>query len=250
MQHGQPDGNVRDGFTLVELLAIIVVLGVLAAFLLPVYARARQQAQLSPCLSNLQRIGQAMKLYLDDHDGGLPVRMQSLTDASYIRDPQILRCPEDPTGNWGGIICEKGRNAGSSTISLARSPVTARKSVRYSYVHLFQNDWFSGEPGGLPQWKWKLLRQVEAGNPGVAVCQVHGRHNGGVGFPPNTIDYDGLVLQLRLDGSVVTKHIFWEVERKWLSGVKETTADPARLFSEAYSEAVLRALRGGKAPPK
>lgn len=122
--------------------------------------------------------------------------------------------------------------------------------IRYSYVHLFRHDWLSGEPGGWPQWKWKLLLQVEAGNPGVAVCQVHGRHNPGVGFDPSTLDYDGLVLQLRLDGSVTTKHTFWEVERDSLKGQKTITADPTRRCSNTYSEAMLRALRGGNVPTK
>lgn len=250
MHRRRTNGTGRDGFSLVELLAIVVVIGVLAAFLLPVYARARQQAQLAPCVSNLQRIGQAMKLYLADHDGGLPVRMQSLTDARYIRDPQILLCPDDRTGNWGGIICEKGRDGRASTQALDRSLVSASETIPYSYVNLFQPDWFSGEPGGWPVWKRKLLLQVENGNPGVAVCQMHGRHSPGVGFPPNTIDYDGLVLQLRLDGSVVTKHIFWQVERELPWGSKTTTANPTRLFSETYHQAVLRALSGGKKLPE
>jgi len=62
----------RHGFTLVELLVVMAVLAVLAAFLLPVLARAREQARQSSCLSHLRQLGLAQGLYLQDWDGCFP----------------------------------------------------------------------------------------------------------------------------------------------------------------------------------
>jgi prepilin-type N-terminal cleavage/methylation domain-containing protein len=43
----------QSAFTLVELLAVVAVIAVLAAFLFPVFAQAREKARQSACLSNL-----------------------------------------------------------------------------------------------------------------------------------------------------------------------------------------------------
>jgi prepilin-type N-terminal cleavage/methylation domain-containing protein len=62
----------RSGFTLIELLAVIAVIVILAALLLPVLGRAKQQAQMTQCLSNLHQIGIGLKLYVDDNRQTFP----------------------------------------------------------------------------------------------------------------------------------------------------------------------------------
>src|SRR5437763_1392225 len=56
------------GFTLIELLIVIAVIAILAALLFPVFAQAREKARQSGCLSNLQQVGKAQALYLQDYD--------------------------------------------------------------------------------------------------------------------------------------------------------------------------------------
>lgn len=63
----------RDtGFTLIELLVVIAIISVLAAILFPVFARARENARRTSCLSNLKQLGLAMMQYVQDHDGYYP----------------------------------------------------------------------------------------------------------------------------------------------------------------------------------
>lgn len=54
------------GFTLIELLVVIGIITILLAILLPVIARARQQAVVVRCAANLQQISTAFNSYLND----------------------------------------------------------------------------------------------------------------------------------------------------------------------------------------
>jgi prepilin-type N-terminal cleavage/methylation domain-containing protein/prepilin-type processing-associated H-X9-DG protein len=59
----------RTGFTLVELLVVIAIISILAAVLFPVFARAREAARRTSCLSNLRQIGTADLMYTEDYSG-------------------------------------------------------------------------------------------------------------------------------------------------------------------------------------
>src|SRR4051812_8060986 len=56
------------GFTLIELLVVIAIIAILAAILFPVFARAREAARKTSCISNLKQLGLAAQMYKQDYD--------------------------------------------------------------------------------------------------------------------------------------------------------------------------------------
>lgn len=62
----------QRGFTLIELLVVIAIIAILAAILFPVFAKARERANATACLSNEKQIGLALITYAGDYDGKFP----------------------------------------------------------------------------------------------------------------------------------------------------------------------------------
>lgn len=55
-------------FTLIELLVVIAIVAILAALLLPVLSRGREQARCAACQNHLHQIGLAMEMYISDQN--------------------------------------------------------------------------------------------------------------------------------------------------------------------------------------
>lgn len=64
--------SASTGFTLVELLTVIAIIGVLAAILFPVIGNMRESAKNSRCVTNLRQTGIAIQTYISDNKGFLP----------------------------------------------------------------------------------------------------------------------------------------------------------------------------------
>ncbi len=65
--------NTRRAFTLVELLAVIAIVGILSAILLPALSQAQEKGKRTNCANNLRQVSLAIHLYSDDCADSLPV---------------------------------------------------------------------------------------------------------------------------------------------------------------------------------
>ncbi len=98
----------KKAFTLIELLVTIVIIGIIAALLVPALGRAKEGARRAQCTNNLRQIGVAWWLYLDDHNECFPSWDGVLyTD---IKDP--TRCIDVTFGGKKGNFQYEGEPQG------------------------------------------------------------------------------------------------------------------------------------------
>ena len=81
--------TARRGFTLIEILAVIVIIASLAAILLPVASSSVAAAKKTVCISNLYQVGVATGLYLADNDDTYPEIVNYFTRYDPNRRPQL-----------------------------------------------------------------------------------------------------------------------------------------------------------------
>lgn len=80
----RPAGGAAGGFSLLELIVVMAVLGILVVFALPAYQDATLRAKEAVLKEDLQRMREALEQYLTDQ-GVYPESLQDLVDGGYLR---------------------------------------------------------------------------------------------------------------------------------------------------------------------
>ncbi len=138
---------MRKGFTLIELLVVIAIIAILAAILFPVFAKAREKARQTQCLSNVRQLQTAYLMYVEDYDGTCPSGSWCEKLQPYIKNEGIYVCPSG----------------------------TANKKCGAGYYHNYQiNDsgWVMGDPG-----TGRYPKLSECPNPSQLITFCDGKSN-------------------------------------------------------------------------
>jgi len=95
-----------NGFTLIELLVVIAIIAILAAILFPVFARVREKARQTSCLSNEKQLGLALTQYVQDNNERYPCGSAGVYQSGrgwagtlypYVKSAGAYTCPDDST---------------------------------------------------------------------------------------------------------------------------------------------------------
>ena len=154
----------NTGFTLIELLVVIAIIAILAAILFPVFAKVREKARQTACLSNMKQLGLAFAQYNDDYDEQTPNGYNASFPGGdgwggelypYVKSNAVFVCPDDSPGSIGSYAYNSNNTAPNGTtvsgvsISKYDSP---SKTVLLFEVTGAQKSWFT-EPPSLESTK-------------------------------------------------------------------------------------------------
>lgn len=95
----------QSGFTLIEMMVVIVIIGILLALLIPNLVRSKHQGQLAACEHSLRALASAMENY-NAQNKIYPDSLDRLTQANYI---QQVVCPTN-RADYGLDVTDDGRD--------------------------------------------------------------------------------------------------------------------------------------------
>ena len=156
-----PRRRPATGFTLIELLVVIAIIAILAAILFPVFAKARERAKVTTCVSNMKQVGLQFILYASDYDQRLPFAKDpsdgNRFDTKVNKDlPLVWSAMKSYGGTFEHWRCPSDRGwYQDSTIAVDdhRGTATVKRGVPWYKTHGGGSYWYNTRLG-VQRGRW------------------------------------------------------------------------------------------------
>ncbi len=232
-----------QGFTIVELLIVIGIIGLLIGLIMPAVQRARESARRLQCTNHLKQIGVALLSYHGTHKTFPP---------GYVSSADNHGNEFGPGWGWGAMILSELDESSLQSRIVFEKPIehSVNAAVRQTPISTFVC------PSDSAESPWKAVTRDETGKPIAIICEVAAANYIGVfGIREPVGDGDGIFFRNShvgmkdiVDGSAHTMMVgershAW-AESTWVGAVTNAhlfppVGSPALPFVESASGMVL-----------